>query len=67
MSLPQIEEVRRRIETCTNKPIQMYLKSLYLLAARGIEIAGKLIAGSPKAKPHNDVILELLASVGGKK
>lgn len=29
-------------------------------------LAGKLIAGSPKAKPHNDVILELLASVGGK-
>lgn len=55
MSLPQIEEVRRRIESCTNKPIQMYLKALYLFAARGIEIAGKLTASDFETNPEHQI------------
>lgn len=55
MSLPQIEEVRRRIESCTDKKVQMYLKALYLFAARGIEIAGKLTASDFETDPNHQV------------
>lgn len=55
MSLPQIEEVRRRIESCTNNPIRMYLKALYLFAARGIELAGKLTASDFETNPDHQI------------
>jgi hypothetical protein len=55
MSLPQIEEVRRRIENCKDKQIQMYLKALYLFAARGIEVAGKLTASDFVTNPEHQV------------
>jgi hypothetical protein len=42
MSLPEVNEVRHRIESCKRKDIQMFLKAEYLFGARAIEIAGKL-------------------------
>jgi hypothetical protein len=55
MSLPQIEEVRRRIETCKDNQIKMYLKGCYLFAARGIELAGKLTASDFVTNPEHQV------------
>jgi hypothetical protein len=55
MSLPAINEMRKRIESCTNKPIQMYLKALYLFAARGIEIAGKVTASDLQTNPNHQI------------
>jgi hypothetical protein len=46
MSLPEVQEVRRRIEACHYKPYRMYLMSLYLCgAARSVEMAGKRCSG----------------------
>ena len=55
MSLPQIEEARRRIETCTDYPTQMMLKSIYLFGARGIELAGKLTASDFATNPEHQI------------
>ena len=46
MSLPEVHEVRRRIESCNNTPYRMYLKALYLCgAARAVELAAKRCSG----------------------
>lgn len=46
MSLPEVHEVRKRIESCSYKPYQMYLKALYLCgAARSVEMAGLRCSG----------------------
>ena len=46
MSLPEVKEVRSRIEACNYKPYRMYLMSLYLCgAARSVEMAGKRCSG----------------------
>jgi hypothetical protein len=46
MSLPEVREVRSRIESVKHKPYQIYLKSLYLCgAARAVEMAAKRCSG----------------------
>ncbi len=40
------EEVRYRIEQVKNREIRMYLKAIYLLAAEGCELTGKLDSGA---------------------
>jgi hypothetical protein len=55
MSLPQIEEVRRRIESCKDYPIQMILKAIYLTGGRGIELAGKLTASDLETNPNHQI------------
>jgi hypothetical protein len=42
MKIISYKEARRCIENIENLEIQMFLKTLYLLAARGCEIAGKI-------------------------
>lgn len=55
MSLPEINEVRKRIETCKDPQIQMFLKAIYLFGARGIEIAGKLTASDFETDPTHQI------------
>lgn len=46
MSLPEVREVRARIESVKHKPYQIYLKSLYLCgAARSVELNSKRCSG----------------------
>lgn len=47
-TLPAVTEVRHRIEKCKDKDIQLYLKTVYLCCARGIEIAGELTSTDRK-------------------
>jgi hypothetical protein len=42
MSLPQVFEVMRRIESCKSLPNRLYMKSEFEFCARGIEVAGEL-------------------------
>jgi len=55
MSLPAINEVRQRIETCQNPAYRMYLKATYLFATRGIELAGKLTASDLQIKKDHEI------------
>lgn len=46
MSLPEVREVRTRIERVTHKPYRIYLKALYLCgAARSVEMNAKRCSG----------------------
>lgn len=55
MSLPQIELVRRRIETCEEIKVQKFIKGTYLFGARGIELAGKLTASDFETDPEHQI------------
>lgn len=44
MSLPEIYEVMRRIESCRKPEYRMYLKAIFEHDSRGIEEAGRLSA-----------------------
>jgi hypothetical protein len=46
MSLPEVHQVRERIESCNHQHYKMYLKALYLCgAARAVELTAKRCSG----------------------
>jgi hypothetical protein len=44
-SLPEVDEVRQRIESCADPEIKMYLKATFLFGARAVELCGKRCSG----------------------
>jgi len=45
MSLPEVQTIRERIESCKQEDIRMYLKATYLFGARAVELCGKRCSG----------------------
>ena len=48
MNLPEVIEVRHRLEKCRDKDFREYLETVYLCCSRGIEIAGELTSTDKK-------------------
>jgi len=44
-SLPEVDTVRQRIESCNDPEIKMYLKATFLFGARAVELCGKRCSG----------------------
>lgn len=44
-SLPEVAEIRQRIESCEQEDIRMYLKATYLFGARAVELCGRRCSG----------------------
>jgi len=44
-SLPEVTEIRQRIESCADPEIKMYLKATFLFGARAVELCGKRCSG----------------------
>ncbi|MCW4015099.1 MAG: hypothetical protein NWF06_01895, partial [Candidatus Bathyarchaeota archaeon] len=44
-SLPEVDEVRQRIESCNDVEIRMFLKCAYLFGARAVELCGRRCSG----------------------
>lgn len=45
MSLPEVQTIRERIESCKQEDVRMYLKATYLFGSRAVELAGKRCSG----------------------